>query len=453
SVHFIGIGGIGMSGIAKVLLQLGYEVSGSDLKQSSITEKLTALGGRIHVGHDALHVNGADVVVCSSAVPEGNVELQQARSNGIPVAHRSEMLAAIMDRQRGIAIAGTHGKSTTTSMIAFVLERARLDPTVLVGGELNDIGGNAKFGRGEFCVVEADESDGSLLNLRPERAVVTNVELDHPDYFETEEKLYETFRSFVSRIPATGALVACYQCGNVAKVVDGSAVECPVVTYGLGPNSDYSASHWQPTLTGVAFQLQKRAGVTQEMELSVPGRHNVLNALGTIAMCESVGVDMGLIAEVLPQFRGINRRWQTILKTSDIWIVDDYAHHPSEVAATLAAAKGFEPGRVIAVFQPHRYSRTKALCEDFGRAFADADYVIINEIYGVHEDPIPGVTGEAVAAAIRRNTDGRPVEYIADRNAICERLMSIAAPGDLILTMGAGDIYTVAKAVAERIGG
>ncbi|MBI3920385.1 MAG: UDP-N-acetylmuramate--L-alanine ligase, partial [Armatimonadetes bacterium] len=398
--HFVGISGIGMSGIAKVLLKLGYQVSGSDLKGSPITENLASLGAKIHIGHDQANVNGADLVVCSSAVPHDNIELQRARAKNTRIVHRSEMLAALMRRQRGIAIAGTHGKSTTTSMIALVLERSGFDPTVVVGGELNDIGGNAKLGRGEFFVAEADESDGSLLNLAPERAVITNVEIDHLDFYKTEDRLIETFREFASRLPGHGLLVACAECPNVQRVLT-PGLAAPLLTYGLGPEADYRAENIEHKNGGLSFHVVKKGRSLGVFSLSIPGKHNVLNALATLIMTEAVGVELESIAEALPQYKGIKRRWQTIGMVDNIWVVDDYAHHPSEVKATLAAARASTDRRIIAVFQPHRYSRTQYLCEEFGGAFGDADHVIITDVYPAMEKPIQGVSGEMVADAIR----------------------------------------------------
>ncbi len=436
-VHFIGIGGAGMSGIAMVLAELGVEVRGSDLKASRYTRHLDAAGIPVTVGHAAENLTGAALVVISSAISETNPELRAARVSGLPVLRRAEMLARVMAMRRGIAVAGTHGKTTTSSMISHVLRQAGLDPTFLVGGELNDIGSNAGVGQGEWLVAEADESDGSLLFLRPEVAIVANVDLDHHANYGCLEDVRDVFRRFVALLPEDGLLV----------LVDGSGGEelaahtpARVVVVGLR-SGDLRAEVERVDDSGSAFAVVDETGELARVELRLPGEHNVLNALTALAVLRHAGVSPAVAAPHLLTFSGAARRFQRIGEHGGVLVVDDYAHHPTEIAATLTAAMKSDHGRVIAVFQPHLYSRTRYLQREFGRALTLADEAIVTEIFPAREEPEPGVTGKLIVDAYLVERPGGPVSYLPRLSDVVERLASRVRPGDLVLTLGAGDVF------------
>jgi UDP-N-acetylmuramate--alanine ligase len=446
AVHFVGIGGAGMSAIAKVLLERGVRVSGSDLKPSRPMTLLEAMGALVHVGHDARHVGDAEVVVVSSAIPERNPELAAARAAGIRVVTRGEALAAVLSGARSIVVAGTHGKTTTTSMIVSVLRVAGGDPTYLVGGGLNDAGTNAKSGRDDVAVAESDESDGSFLLLQPHVAVVTNVEADHVDYWPSEEALHDAFRRFLASTEAAAVVPA------AQPEIGAWAEEASVrqVTFGEGGEVAASAVRFGPG--GASFDLAA-AGEAHPVALRVPGMHNVSNALAAAAACLEVGVAPGAIAHGLADYRGVERRWQVRGEARGVTVVDDYAHHPTEVRATLEAARPGPWSRVVAVFQPHRYSRTVAFAGDFGASFGGADRVVVTDVYGAGEEPVPGVTGKLVADAVCRAFPGRPVAYLPHRDELIAYLAATTRPGDAVLTLGAGDVTTVGEELLERIGG
>jgi UDP-N-acetylmuramate--alanine ligase len=437
-IHFVGIGGIGMSGIAEVLLNQGYGVSGSDLKLSSVTDRLAALGGTIYQGHSADNVRGADVVVISSAVSPDNPEVVIAKSRQIPVIPRAEMLAELMRLKYGIAIAGAHGKTSTTSMVATVLNLAGLDPTIVVGGRIGALGSNARLGHGEFMVVEADESDGSFLKLTPTIAVVTNIDREHLDYYKDLTEIYQHFVSFVNKVPFYGSIIMCLDDPHVQSIIP--QVQRPLLTYGLSAQADVSAGNVRLNEQfGSDFNVRERGRELGRVKLQVPGQHNIYNALAAIGVGLALGINFEKIVAGLAAYHGVDRRFQIKGEKQGILIVDDYGHHPSEIKATLAAAKT-SGRRLVALFQPHRYSRTKFLFEDFARAFYDVDVLRLVDIYAASELPIPGVTSEALAAAIE-SFGHRDVSYIGSVAEAAGVLQTIVQPGDLVLTLGAGNVW------------
>jgi UDP-N-acetylmuramate--alanine ligase len=449
-IHFIGIGGTGMSGIAQILLELGYNISGSDLQVSEITERLVSLGAVIYLGH---HENNLDhsvrTVVVSSAIPLNNPEVVKAKSLGIPVIQRAEMLSRLMKRQKGIAVAGAHGKTTTTSMIALLLEKNNCDPTVVLGGEFNDIGGNAKLGQGDFIVAEADESDGSFLKLEPTITVVTNIENDHLDYYGTQEKIKTAFYEFILKTPPDGFAVLCLDDPGVAQLVPEIEGKVKLITYGFS-SADYVARDLRLEGFITKFSVENRGRVCGEITLKIPGEHNVYNALAAIAIGMECGLSFTDIAKSLCDFRGVQRRFEKVAEVDGIHIYDDYAHHPSELKATLAAAKTVGAQRVVAVFQPHRFSRTQCLKQEFGKAFQDADILVMTEIYSAGEKPLNGVSTHLLLEEIQKQT-GQEIEYIPDKNSIALQLVEMVQPGDLVLTLGAGDIWSVGVALRELL--
>lgn len=435
--HFIGIGGAGMSGLAQVMLERGAAVSGSDLAESSATARLEAMGASIYIGHDAAHVarEAPGVVVVSSAVPADNPELRYAREHGIPVVTRAQMLARLMENHHGIAVTGTHGKTTVTSMIALALEQGGLDPTIVIGGELNDFGSNAKVGAGPHFVAEADESDRSFLHLHPSLAVVTNVEADHLENYTDLNDIMAAFRTFLSKLPADGLAVVC---GDDEKAVQVAPDHCQVVTYGLSSGHDYVATDVELLPMGSRAVVKERSAVQGVLALQVPGMHNIANALAAIAVGRAVGLPFGVIAEALGSFRGAKRRMEVLGEERDILVIDDYAHHPTEIRATLTALRNVGR-RIIAVFQPHRYTRTKHLLDELAASFEHADHVVLTDIYSALEPPIPGVTVDVLAARLR-DTAGDKVAVVRDVAAVPGYLLAVARPGDLVVTMGAGDV-------------
>ena len=445
-IHFTGIGGAGMSAIAKVLLERGREVSGSDLKRSRAFTTLEAIGARVEIGHRAELVDGAEAVVVSSAVPQSNPELARARELGIPLISRGEALASLLEGSRSIIVAGTHGKTTTTSMIVGIMRRAGVDATYLVGGGLNDVGTNARAGTSEISVAESDESDGSFLLLSPSIAVITNVEADHLDHWGSFEALKSAFRDFIRRVPVDGTVCVPGSDPFLRTLAESSGVSMVL----FGEQGDLTAGSVVPMNTGVAFDLIWNDR-TDRVVLSTPGTHNVANALAAAAACAAAGVEFDDIVAGLNAFRGVERRFQVRVSTNDVTVIDDYAHHPTEVRATLAAAKPGPWRRVVAVFQPHRYSRTAALHDEFGRSFADADVVVVTDVYGAGEDPLPGVTGKLVADSVCAHVPGKTIAYLPHRDELVGYLCARARPGDALLTLGAGDVTTVGDEVIARL--
>lgn len=448
-IHFVGIGGAGMSCLAQVYTALGYEISGSDIKESANTKSLEKTGARVYIGHDVDNVEGASVVVVSSAIRDDNPEVIQAEENDIPVIQRAELLAILMRLKRGIAVAGTHGKTTTTSMIGRMLEDCGEDPTYLIGGELNDIGSGARSGKGEFLVAEADESDASLLNLDPEIAVVTNIEADHLDFYKSLAEIEDVFHRFLEKIPDNGYAVLCYDDPNIRRLIP--KLTCKFRTYGFEPDADYVAQDIRLTSGETTFQVLKDGKEIGRASLKVPGLHNVYNALGTIAVGLELGLDFQCISAAVASFGGVRRRFQQKGIESKITVVDDYAHHPSEVLATLDAARTGEWNRIISVFQPHRYSRTHCLHEAFGRSFGKADIVIITDVYAADEEPIPGVDGKLVVDSILMSEPHKDIAYLPKKTDVSQYLLGMLDEGDLLLTLGAGDVWVVGEEVLSGL--
>jgi UDP-N-acetylmuramate--alanine ligase len=447
-VHFVGIGGIGMSGIAELLANLGYAVSGSDEKRSSVTDRLETLGIRVTYGHDASHVGDADVVVISSAVRPTNPEVGEAISRQIPVIPRAEMLAELMRLRFAIAVAGAHGKTTTTSMIALVVERAGLDPTAVIGGRLKAFGSNARLGRGELMVVEADESDRSFLKLFPSMAVITNIDREHLENYGGFDDLQQAFVDFANKVPFYGGVVACLDDPNLAAIVP--RMTRRVTTYGLGARSaNVTATEVELGPMSAKATVVKAGLKLGRIELSVPGLHNLQNALATVAVGLELGLPFERIASGLAEFRGAERRFEIRGEPNGILVVDDYGHHPTEIAAVLAAARQLNR-RVIVAFQPHRYTRTAALLDDFGPALAQADHVVLTDIYSAGEDPIPGATLDALAAAVRRHVVA-PVDVALRLDEVIPIVKRIAKPGDVVITLGAGSIGTLPERLVEAL--
>ena len=447
-IHFVGIGGIGMSGIAEVLLNLGYKVSGSDLRGSEITERLASLGGEIFFGHARENVAHADVVVISSAVHDDNPEVIEAHERLIPVIPRAEMLAELMRMKYGIAVAGTHGKTTTTSMVATLLSKGGIDPTIVIGGRLNSIGTNARLGQGQFLVAEADESDGSFLLLSPTIAVVTNIDADHLDFYSGIEEIKDTFVEFINKVPFYGLAVLCLDNGNVADILP--RVKKRFTSYGLSGQADFRATDVRLSGFTTSFVAHHKGVRLGEITFAMPGAHNVLNALAAIAVAMELDVPFETIREGFASFGGVGRRFQMKGEAGGVMVVDDYGHHPTEVRATLAAAKGGWDQRLVVVFQPHRYTRTKELFEEFVKAFHDADVLILTDIYPAGEAPIEGVTAEGLASRIRRHGQ-RDVTWISDREQLCAHLEQVLKPGDILLTLGAGNVWQVGDSMLERL--
>jgi len=439
-IHFIGVGGAGMSALARILLDQGYQVSGSDQKASVIAQKLAEHGAKIFEGHDAANVKGAEAVVVSSAIPKDNVEVRAAADMGLRRLHRSDVNAALLNAAKGIAVAGAHGKTTTTSMIGLILEHGGVDPTIIIGGQVDYLAdGNARLGKGEYLVSEADESDGSFLKLLPHIAVVTNVENDHMDHYGTMDNIKKAFRQFLENTDEkTGTCVLCAENENLREIAKGLSRR--VVFYGTSEGADYRAVNIAPEGAGVAFDVEKDGKTLARVRLNIPGRHNVLNALGSIVTGILCGISPEKAAEALSLFHGAKRRFETKGRAAGVWIVDDYAHHPTEIAVTLKAARQTNPKRLICAFQPHRYSRTQLLQKEFGGAFEDADLLILTDIYSAGEPAIPGVNGETILNAVKTATRQKTT-YVKSRADVAPYLETIVRDGDLVLTMGAGDIY------------
>jgi UDP-N-acetylmuramate--alanine ligase len=449
-IHFVGIGGIGMSGIAEVLHNLGYVVSGSDSRESETTRRLRALGLRVAIGHGAENVGTADVVVRSSAVTHDNVEVAAARQRLVPVIQRAEMLAELMRMKYGVAVAGTHGKTTTTSLVATVLARGGLDPTMVIGGRLNALGSNAKLGRGDFLVAEADESDGSFLKLSPTIAVVTTLDAEHLDYYRDLGHIQETFVEFINKVPFYGLAVLCLDQENIQTILP--RVEKRYVTYGLRTQADFLARDISFAGMTSECRVSWKGQPLGTLHLNVPGLHNVYNALAAVAVGMDLDLDFKIIREALAEFTGVDRRFQIRGEVGGITVVDDYAHHPAEIQATLNAAKDGFGRRVVAIFQPHRYTRTRALLAEFSTAFYQADQLFVTEIYPAGEAPLPGVGGQQIADGVAGHGH-KGVTYVADKTDLPAAVVSMLQRGDMVLTLGAGDIWRVGEEILERLGG
>ncbi len=448
-LHFTGIGGIGMSGIAEILLNLGYTITGSDARLTPVTDRLQSLGATIHEGHSASHVAGAKALVVTSAVNESNPELIEARRLGIPVIPRGELLAELMRLKYGIAIAGSHGKTSTTSMTATMLAHAGLDPTVVVGGRVSTLGGsNARVGRSDFLVVESDESDGSFLKLAPIIAVVTNIDREHLDHYESIEEIRRCFTEFVNKVPFYGCAILCLDDENVQQILPG--VRRRTVTYGASAQADLHIASVELGHMTSRFRLQSRGEDLGEFTLHVPGMHNVLNATTAAAVARELEVPIDKIRAGLAEYRGVDRRFQFRGEAAGVTVIDDYGHHPTEVRATLDAARLCQFQRVHVIFQPHRYTRTQHLMDDFARSFHQADTVALLDIYAASEAPIEGVSSEALAARLR--AFGHREAHLAGsiENAV-SLIASIAQPGDAVLTLGAGNVWQAGDQLLSRL--
>jgi UDP-N-acetylmuramate--alanine ligase len=449
-VHLVGIGGAGMSGIARLLLARGVTVTGSDTKEGPALDELRRLGATVSVGHRAENVGEAARVVYTAAVREDNPELQEARRRGLGLTTRAAMLGELMVDSASIAVAGTHGKTTTTGMIASIFESAGADPTVLIGGDMPAFGGNARVGRSPFFVAEACEAFRSFHELHALVAVVTNIEADHLDTYGTLDGVIEGFGQFVAQIRPSGAAILCWDDRHVRRLVP--YLRCRQMRYGLEDGAELCAMDLELESETPRFTARWRGGLLGEFELSVPGRHNVLNALAALGVALEVGLPLESAREGLRQFRGVGRRFERLGEPGGVLVIDDYAHHPSELSATLAAARASLRRPITAVFQPHLYSRTQQLMPEFADSFALAECVIVTDIYPAREAPIPGVTAEALAAAIREREPAKEVQYVGPKEAAVPILAEALRPGDVVLTLGAGDIREVGEALVAELG-
>jgi UDP-N-acetylmuramate--alanine ligase len=448
-IHFVGIGGIGMSGIAEVLLNLGYAVSGSDVSLTDITHRLASLGAVIFDGHAASHLVNADVVVTSTAVREDNPEVLEAHRRGIPVIPRAEMLAELLKMKFSVAVSGSHGKTTTTSMVSTVLAHGGLDPTMVIGGKLASIGSNAKIGDGEIIVAEADESDGSFLKLNPCLAVITNVDREHLDHYRDIEEIKEAFLKFANIVPFYGCTILCVDDGHIRTILP--RIKRRVTTYGLSSPADYRAEGIVLDGPQSKFSVSCRGEHLGEVTLNVPGRFNVANALAAIAVARELDLPFDAIREGLAAFVGVHRRLEIKGKAGGVTVVDDYGHHPTEIRETLAAARQVWKDRMIVVFQPHRYSRTQKLYDEFLEAFPDADHLIVTDIYAASEKPIEGVSAAGLCEGIRARGH-RDVVYLSDFDRIADHLLAMAKPTDVIITQGAGSVWKIGEEFLRRAG-
>jgi len=449
-IHFIGIGGSGMNGIAEVLINMGYGVSGSDISESDVTRRLARLGAIIHAGHRAENVHGSQCVVYSSAVKKTNPELVEAAARQIPVIPRAEMLAELMRLKYGIAIAGTHGKTTTTSMVSMILARAGLDPTIVTGGKLNSLGANAKLGAGEFLVAEADESDGSFLKLTPTIAVVTNIDREHMDHYADMDAVKTAYTDFMNKVPFYGCAVICLDHPVIQGLIP--QITRRFISYGLSAQADVSARGLRPDGMKTTYSLYADGERHGEITLRLPGEHNVYNSLAAAAVARELEIPFEHIKEGLEGFTGVERRFHVRGEAAGVLVVDDYGHHPVEIKAVLRAAKkGFPSRRLVVVFQPHRFTRTKDLFADFLSAFNDADKLILTEVYAAGEDRIEGASGAALYEGIKRYGH-KDVSYMPDVKSVPEFLAGAAAEGDMVITLGAGDVWKAGAALVEALG-
>lgn len=448
-VHFVGIGGIGMSGIARVLLERGITVTGSDVKESQNTRDVRDAGATVYIGHLPEHVHGATEVVTSTAVRPDNPEVLEATRLSIPIVHRAKMLAKLLNSQRGITIAGTHGKTTTSSMAATILTNAGLAPSYVVGGIINAYADNAGVGESNIFVIEADESDGSLVEFKPEIAVLTNIELDHMDYYRDASHLYEVFSTYISNVKPNGLCIWCSDDPGVSLLMK-AFPDSQCISYGLIDGADLHAMNIVFNGLGSSYEVWLKRELLGTMHLKVPGRHNVQNSLAAIACGMHLGLSFEQIAQALGSFNGVNRRFQVVGCNSDYMVVDDYAHHPSEIKATLSAARSSHSTRIIGIFQPHRYTRTQSLAREFGEAFANADTVVVTDIYGAGEEPIPSVTSDLIVQSLRDNCHPN-VHFVQGLDEVEEFVAGFVQPNDLVITLGAGDIWKVAENLSKRL--
>ncbi len=450
-IHFIGIGGIGMSGIAVVLKNLGFEITGSDLKETELTKNLIRMGIKVFYGHRPENCAGADVVVYSSAIPKDNIELIAAQAKRVPVIPRAEMLAELMRMKYSIAISGSHGKTTVTSMISTILEKAGFDPTTVIGGRILGYATGAKLGKSEYLVAEADESDRSFLLLYPTIAVITNIEREHLDYYKDLADIKRAFVKFANKVPFFGAVVICIDSPAVKEICP--RLKRPKVTYGLNPKAMFSAVAIDSQPFGSEFTLVGKGETIDRFSIAIPGIHNVTNSLAAIAVARQLDISYETIKIGLKEFGGVHRRLERIGEKNGIVFYDDYAHHPTEIKVALKTLRcSFPKQRIISIFQPHRYTRTKFLANDFGEAFVDCDLLLITEIYPASELPIPGVSAQLIVDAIKANNSQHPqILYIKDKSEICDFLLPKLKPDDVIITLGAGNIWEVGQELYSRI--
>jgi UDP-N-acetylmuramate--alanine ligase len=445
-IHFVGIGGIGMSGIAEVLHNLNYTIQGSDIRRSSVIDRLEKLGIKIFIGHNEKNVENADVVVVSSAINRNNPEVKYALNKGIPVIKRAEMLSELMRMKYGIAIAGTHGKTTTTSMVGTILNAANFDPTIVIGGKLDSLGSNAKLGKGEFLVAEADESDGSFLLLTPTIAVVTNIDPEHLDFYKNGiEEIKDTFIKFLNKIPFYGAAILCLDHPNIQEILP--HIKKRVLTYGFVAQADVRGENIQQFGFSTKFDVVINNEKMGTININMPGIHNVYNALAAITTAWELEIPFELTEKALTNFTGVNRRFYVKGEIGNSVVIDDYAHHPVEIKSTLEAAKGFDK-RIIAIFQPHRYSRTEALMEQFATSFYNVDKLIITDIYAASEEPIDGVSAKKLYEKIKQYGH-KDVKYIPDFESIADYVSNII-DNDLVITLGAGDVWKVGEMILNK---
>lgn len=448
-VHFVGIGGIGMSGIAEVLLNLGFQVSGSDVKRSQRTVRLEGMGAKIYYGHKAENLKDADVVVTSSAVRSDNAEVLEAKRAFIPVIQRAEMLAELMRMKFSIAVAGAHGKTTTSSLVAAILGQAGFDPTCVIGGRVNSLGTNAKLGSSKYLVAEADESDGTFLLLFPTIAIATNIDLEHLDFYANIDEIKSAFLSFLNKAPFFGLVILCMDNANLQSLIPSIKRRC--LTYGLSKQADLRAEAVRHNGFSSRFTVVYQDQELGAIHLAIPGMHNVVNALAAIAVGLELDIPFSTMQEALEGFGGVHRRLE-LRCNGHIKVIDDYGHHPTEIKATLAAVRSMWQGRIIVAFQPHRYTRTKGLLEEFTTSFNEADVLIMTDIYAASEEPIEGVTGGMLAERIRMSGH-KQVLYIPSKTEVMEKIVQMAQPGDMIVTLGAGDIVKLSDALAALWGG
>lgn len=449
NIHFIGIGGAGMSALAYVLLKRGYDVSGSDLNAGHMSAHLAEEGAMVYMGHDSCQVDDADAVVISTAIHANNPELVAAKAKGLPVLHRSDVLAALLNNAKGVAVAGAHGKTTTSAMISCIAAESGIDPTIVIGGEVTSLGGNARNGAGPYVVAEADESDGSFLKFYPHLAVVTNIEDDHLDHYGTEENIYQAFKQFLGNITEGGKAILCADNPKVCRLA--RETDKAVLTYGIeGEAADFIAKNITYGVNGTTYELYYHNELLTQVHLIVPGRHNVLNSMGAFVAAREMGIPVDKILASLKQFGGAKRRFETKGKVNGVWIVDDYAHHPTEIGVTLKAARQTKPQRLLCVFQPHRYTRTQLLFDEFCQSFAGCDELIIVDIYAAGEDPIEGISSAKLAEGIHAAT-GQKVQYIPRLSKAEEYLQAQAQAGDLIMTIGAGDVFKIGEELVREL--
>ena len=449
NIHFIGIGGAGMSALAYVLIKRGYDVSGSDLNAGHMSAHLAEEGAMVYMGHDACQVDDADAVVVSTAIHANNPELVAAKAKGLPVLHRSDVLAALLNNAKGVAVAGAHGKTTTSAMISCIAAESGIDPTIVIGGEVTSLGGNARNGAGPYVVAEADESDGSFLKFYPHLAVVTNIEDDHLDHYGTEENIYKAFKQFLGNITEGGKAILCADNAKVRRLAQ--ETDKTVLTYGIeGEDADFVAKNITYGVNGTTYDLYCHNELLTQVHLIVPGRHNVLNSMGAFVAAREMGIAMEKILASLAKFGGAKRRFETKGKIEGVWIVDDYAHHPTEIGVTLKAARQTQPKRLLCVFQPHRYTRTQLLFDEFCASFVGCDELIIVDIYAAGEDPIEGVSSAKLAEGIHAAT-GQKVQYIPRLAKAEEYLQAQAQAGDLIMTIGAGDVFKIGEELVREL--